>query len=69
MHPTACGYAVIAQEFIKVIRHNEPAIRDVDFAEVRRWDTLLSQPPRTLDDMLGTLRTLERWFHFSRWYH
>lgn len=67
VHPTACGYALVAQEFIKAIRPHEPGIRDVDFTDARRWDTLISHPPRTLDDMLGALQALERWFHISRW--
>jgi hypothetical protein len=60
VHPTSCGYGIIAQEFIKIMKEFEPRIRDVDFAEVRQWDTLISQPPRTLDDALGALRTLEQ---------
>ncbi len=68
VHPTACGYGLVAQEFIEAIRRNgEPDIRDVDFAELRRTDTLVSHPPGTLNDMLGALRTLEKWFHLSRW--
>jgi hypothetical protein len=67
VHPTACGYALVAEEFIRVMREQEPEIGGVDFAEARLWDTLISQPPRTLDDMLTALRTLERWFHVSRW--
>jgi GDSL-like Lipase/Acylhydrolase len=67
VHPTACGYALVAQEFVRAMRPYEPGIRDVDFADARRWDTLITYPPRTLDDMLGALRALERWFHLSRW--
>ena len=67
LHPTACGYALVAQLFIDEMRANEPAIRNIDFAAVRAADTLVSHAPRTLDDMLGALRTLERWFHISQW--
>lgn len=67
IHPTTCGYGIVAQEFIKVMRPFEPTIRDVDFARLRLSDTLISEPPRTLDDMLGAVRTLERWFHVTRW--
>ncbi len=67
VHPTTCGYALVAQEFIKLMRPNEPGIMDIDFDEVRRWDSLVSSAPRTLDDVFGMLETLERRFHFSRW--
>ncbi len=69
VHPTACGYALIAQEFIKVMKANgtAPQALDIDFARVRRGDTLVSAAPRTLDDMLGALRTLEEHFHISGW--
>jgi hypothetical protein len=68
VHPTACGYALVAQEFINVMRakSGEP-IRDLDFASIRRWDTLVTAPPRTLDDMFGMLSTLDKKLHFSRW--
>lgn len=68
VHPTTCGYTILAQEFINVIRSNEPSIRDINFGKWRRWDALVSSPPRTLDDIFGMLHTLERFFHFSRWY-
>lgn len=68
IHPTTCGYAIIAQEFVKIMRAQNPDIRDVDFAAMRAWDTLVSKPPRTLYDMFGMLRTLEKWFHMSRFF-
>jgi GDSL-like Lipase/Acylhydrolase len=67
VHPTACGYAVVAQEFINVMRRHEPKIRNIDFNEIRRFDTLVSKPPQTLNDMIGALEMLERRFHVSRW--
>lgn len=67
VHPTACGYGIVAQEFINVMRQNEPDIQDIDFADIRRWDTLVSKPPQTLNDMIGVLETLERKFHISQW--
>ncbi|UCG11000.1 MAG: SGNH/GDSL hydrolase family protein [Deltaproteobacteria bacterium] len=66
IHPTTCGYAIVAQEFIDVMRKKNPEIRDIDFAEVRYWDSLVTKPPRTLDDIFGMLKTLEKWFHVSR---
>ena len=67
VHPTACGYGIVAQEFIQVMRAHEPGIQDIDFGDVRRWDTLVSKPPQTLNDMIGVLETLERKFHVSQW--
>ena len=67
VHPTACGYALIAQLFIVEMQRHDPSIRDVDFEAVRRWDPLVSKAPRTLDDIFGALRTLEKHFHVSRW--
>ena len=67
VHPTYCGYAVIAQEFINVIRPQQPDIRDVDFAAVRRQDALVSRPPRTLDDLLAAAETLDQHFRLSSW--
>jgi lysophospholipase L1-like esterase len=66
VHPTTCGYAIVAQEFINVMRAQNPGVRDVDFAEMRFWDTLVSRPPRTLDDIFSMFKTLEKWFHLSR---
>jgi hypothetical protein len=37
-------------------------VHDIDFVELRQTDTLVSTPPRTLDDVLAAARTLERWF-------
>ena len=68
VHPTTCGYAIVAQEFINVMRAQNPDIRNVDFAKIRSWDTLVSRPPRTLDDIFGMLEILEKWFHLSRFY-
>lgn len=67
LHPTACGYALIAQRFIDEMRRHEPQLGNVDFEAVRRWDPLVAKPPRTLDDIFAALGTLERHFHISRW--
>ncbi len=69
VHPTTCGYGLMAREFIKSINGAEPgACRDLDFAGLRRWDSLVSHPPRTLDDIYGMLQFLEKRFHMSRWF-
>lgn len=67
VHPTACGYALVAQHFIHEMRRNDPDILDVDFDAVRASDPLVTKPPRTLDDVFAALGTLERHFHLSRW--
>jgi hypothetical protein len=66
VHPISCGYAIVAHEFVQVMQKVDPTIRDVDFADVRRWDTLVGRPPLTLDDVFEMLRTLEKYFHVSR---
>jgi hypothetical protein len=67
VHPTLCGYSLVAQRFIDEMKKHEPGILDIDFAAVRRGDALVSKPPRTLDDLFGALGTLEKHFHLSRW--
>lgn len=67
MHPTTCGYGVFAQAFVDAIRSTGQEIDNVDFSRLRRFDTLVSNPPRTLDDGYGMLEFLETNFHFSRW--
>jgi hypothetical protein len=67
VHPTSCGYALVAQHFIDQMKPYEAGLRDVDFAAVRSRDTLVSSAPRTLDDLFGALGTLEKHFHLSRW--
>jgi hypothetical protein len=67
MHPTSCGYGLVAQAFVDAIRDGAPAIADVDFGELRNADELVSSPPRTLCDVYGMLETLEKRFHLSRW--
>lgn len=67
VHPTTCGYSLVAQHFIDQMKQHEPGVRDIDFDAVRRRDALVSSPPRTLDDMFAALGTLEKHFHLSRW--
>ena len=67
VHPTTSGYGLIAQTYVDVMREVEPNIRDIDFAELRELDSLVSSPPLALDDLYGMVRMLERKFHVSRW--
>jgi hypothetical protein len=48
------------------MKAQNPGIKDVDFGEIRSWDTLVSKPPLTLNDIFGALKTLEKVFHISR---
>lgn len=66
IHPTACGYAIIAHEFIQVMRQAGCVIDDLDFARVREQDALVSDPPAALDDVRSLLEWLERHFHVLR---
>ncbi len=67
MHPTTCGYGLFAQAFIDQIKTVDPTVNDVDFADVRTWDSLVTAPPKTVHDIGGMLAILEKHFHFSRW--
>jgi len=67
VHPTHCGYALIAREFIR--QAIEPKV-DLDTAFINaalQRDTLVNFPPRTLFDIFDVFQTLEEYFHFSRW--
>jgi len=67
IHPTNCGYAIMAQEFIDVMRPFVPGIKDVDFAAIRADDSLITNPPYPLTDMVGMLGTLDKYFFFTEW--
>jgi len=67
VHPTNCGYAIMAQEFINVMRPFVPGIKDVDFAAIRTNDSLISNPPSVLTDMVAMLGTLDKYFFFTEW--
>ena len=67
MHPTSCGYALIAQTFVDVIKKIDPSARDIDFADIRRRDSLVSSPPALLCKMNSLLEHLEQNLHLSRW--
>jgi hypothetical protein len=66
VHPTTCGYAIVADEFIQVMKKQNPDIKDIDFDEIRKWDSLVANPPITLNDVFGMLQTLEKYFHISK---
>ena len=58
---------MFAQAFIEKMREVEPGIESIDFTALRARDTLVSSPPRTVDDIFAMLETLEDRFHVSRW--
>ncbi len=67
VHPTTCGYGLVAQQFIDKMRAHEPAIKDVDFTSLRARDPLIAKPPRTIGDVIDMLAFFERSFHLSSW--
>jgi hypothetical protein len=70
VHPTTCGYAVVAREFIRVMNTTRPAsdaIPEPDYARIRAADSLVSSAPKTLADIERFVQVLEEHFHWSRW--
>ena len=74
VHPTTMGYALVAQEFIKVMQQEahvpflspitgserlEPI--QLNYSRMLRRDTLVNTPPSLLDDAVATFRWLEDW--------
>jgi hypothetical protein len=45
VHPTTCGYGIVADELVGVLAAAGVAAKHVDFAELRREDTLNQSPP------------------------
>lgn len=66
VHPTTCGYALIAkliyEKMMEVHPHLSPVDEVFDFEMIRRSDTLVSTPPRTLHDIFDMMESLERHF-------
>ncbi|MBN2802670.1 MAG: hypothetical protein JXR91_06225 [Deltaproteobacteria bacterium] len=67
MHPTLCGYGLLAQECIDSFRLNGQDVEDIDFYELRKRDSLVSDPPLSVNDIMNLLKFLEEHFHLSRW--
>jgi len=51
VHPTTCGYGVIAAEVLAILTADGLTAKPLDFAELRRQDTLNDRPPRLLDQV------------------
>ncbi|WP_432523898.1 hypothetical protein [Kineococcus sp. SYSU DK006] len=61
IHPTTCGYGIVAQEFTRAMHAagvEFTAGPDLDFAALRRRDSLVRSPPPGLD---AVLRRIDRW--------
>ncbi len=50
IHPTICGYGVIADEVLAVLATAGVTSTPLDFAEIRARDRLVSDPPALFDD-------------------
>ncbi len=67
MHPTLCGYGIMAQECVDIFRSAGETVSDIDFYKLRQKDSLVSNPPLLLNDMMSMMKHLEKYFHLSRW--
>lgn len=52
VHPTATGYAMIANEFIKAFNNMDIPLKFVDVDSVSKVDILLNNPPKLLPEFL-----------------
>jgi hypothetical protein len=62
IHPTTAGYGIVAQEFINVMAGAGVEFEKgttLDFANIRERDTLLSNPPARINDVLELIRRLD----------
>jgi hypothetical protein len=53
VHPTTSGYGVVASALLDVLAASGVPSTPIDFAELRRQDTLNHNPPALLDAVLG----------------
>lgn len=69
IHPTTCGYGIVAHEFIKVMKSagvEFPGDADVEFAAIRQADTLVSSPPREVAKTIALLGRLNHDYDILR---
>ena len=62
VHPTTCGYGIVAQEFINVMASagvSFPNGERLDFPEIRTNDTLVSNPPARIQEILSLIAKLD----------
>lgn len=62
IHPTITGYGVVAHEMLAVLAAAGVASTPIDFAAVRASDTLVSDPPALVDDVLRLAAPFATWF-------
>jgi hypothetical protein len=65
IHPTTCGYSIVAQEFINVMSAagvSFPNGTAITFEDIRASDTLVSNPPANIGDILALLGRLNHDF-------
>lgn len=63
LHPTTCGYGLVAQEFARVMDRAGVEFAhgpDLDFARLRQRDTFVSAPPPGIARALRVIGTLDR---------
>lgn len=53
IHPTTCGYGIVAHELLFLLASAGVASTPIDFAALLKRDTLNSAPPELLDDVLA----------------
>jgi hypothetical protein len=62
IHPTICGYGIVATEVLAVLTAAGLMSSAIDFAAVRASDTLVSDPPPLVDDVLHLVAPFATWF-------
>jgi len=55
VHPTTCGYGIIADAVLTVLAGAGVSTKPLDFAALRSKDTLNSKPPALFEEVLGLL--------------
>jgi hypothetical protein len=55
IHPTICGYGILAHEVLSILAEAGVASTPIDFAVLRASDTLNSDPPALVDEVLDLL--------------
>jgi hypothetical protein len=55
IHPTICGYGIVAHEALDVLQRAGGSSTPIDFAALRAADTLVSDPPAVLDDTFALI--------------
>jgi hypothetical protein len=69
IHPTTCGYGIIAHEFIKAMKLagvQFPNDAEIDFNKIRAADTLVSSPPAEATKTVALLGRLNHDFNVLR---